>query len=96
MQSNSTQSSDSHPAQMVAEWIVSTVKVLATALLKLLGWVVTWIYKAVIWVLRRVYNWFKGLNGTAKILFLLNVVLAIAVIVLWLDLDLWSVFYGNQ
>jgi hypothetical protein len=96
MRTDSAQAKDSHPTQMVAQWIVSAGKALATALFKLLRWAATWIYRGVRRVLRHIYDWFMRLNGTAKILFVLNIVLVITVLVLWLDLDLWSVFYGNQ
>jgi len=84
----------SHPAQRVAQWFVSAVKAVATALFKVLRWVFAWICRGVHWLLRHIYDWFMKLNGTAKILFALNIILLIMVIVLWFDL--WSVFFGNQ
>ncbi len=96
MQSDVSQPGGSRATHGAADWFVSAVKTLASAFFKLIRWVLAWIYRGIRWILRHMHNWFTRLDGTAKILFILNIVLLIAVIVLWLDLDLWSVFYGNQ
>ncbi|MFH1115576.1 MAG: hypothetical protein V1792_16835 [Pseudomonadota bacterium] len=96
MQSDVSQPGGARAAHGAADWFVSAAKTFATAFFKLIRWVAAWVYRGVRWVLRYIYNWFMRLDGTGKILFIVNIVLLIAVIVLWLDLDLWSIFYGNQ
>ena len=96
MQTDGAHIRDSYQARGMADRLVSALKVLATAFFKLIRWVATWSYRGVSWALRKIYDWFKRLDGTGKILFVLNILFVIVIIVLWLDLDLWSIFYGNQ
>ncbi|MDQ7783755.1 MAG: hypothetical protein RDU20_12800 [Desulfomonilaceae bacterium] len=96
MQNDSARSRLAHAAHVAAGWLLSALKAIAKALFKLVRLLAAWIYWASRQILRYVYAWFMSLDVTAKVLFLLNIFLLIVVIVMWLDLDLWSVFYGGE
>lgn len=85
-----------HPANTVAHWLVTAVKTFATVVFKAVGWVVRLIVRGIRWLIRFLYGWFKNLNATGKILLITNILLVLLVIVLWLDLDLWNMFYGQE
>jgi hypothetical protein len=87
---------DVHPMNKAGDLFVSAVKAVATAFFAVLGWIVGWLFQGIRWLARRFYAWFTNLNGTGKTLFSLNIVLLVVVIYLWLDLDIWYMFYGQE
>lgn len=87
---------DVHLMNKAGDLFVSAVKAAATAISTVLGWMIGWVFQGIRWLARLVYGWFTNLDTTGKTLFLLNIVLLVVVIYLWLDLDFWNMFYGQE